>query len=216
MPSVYSGLSEDDMFISKLLAAQNSMVNIQSELTRLIKDYINIKSKDKKRKEKKTNGSLSSASSNISNNNKRKKQNSRSTTPNLPRPPAAKKAKISQNTPKSTPIVQGMLKTRKNNLTMEEGNKLRQSIATLTAPQQMTVLEILRENGEKLEQDDDGNVEMEFREFSQKSINDLKAYVESVSKPKPELSKILPENEADEDSDSSNDSSSSSSDSDSD
>ena len=46
MPSVYTGLSEDDMFISKLLAAQNVMVNIQTELTSLIKDYIVIKKKD--------------------------------------------------------------------------------------------------------------------------------------------------------------------------
>ena len=44
----------------------------------------------------------------------------------------------------------------------------------------MTVLEILKENSEHLEQDDEGNVEMEFREFSQKSIDDLKDYVKSV------------------------------------
>merc|ERR1712018_273921 len=53
MPPTYSGLSEDDRFISKLLTAQNVMVNIQSELTRLIKDYIDIKKKDQKRREKK-------------------------------------------------------------------------------------------------------------------------------------------------------------------
>ena len=53
MPPIYSGLSEDDRFISKLLTAQNVMVNIQSELTRLIQDYIIIKKKDRKIKEKK-------------------------------------------------------------------------------------------------------------------------------------------------------------------
>ena len=31
MPPIYSGLSEDDRFISKLLTAQNVMVNIQTE-----------------------------------------------------------------------------------------------------------------------------------------------------------------------------------------
>merc|ERR1712173_98097 len=68
--------------------------------------------------------------------------------------------------------IQGMLKTRKN--------KLKQQIASLSGEQQMTVLEILKENSEHLEQDDEGNVEMEFREFSQKSIDDLKDYVKSV------------------------------------
>merc|ERR1712079_522946 len=76
--------------------------------------------------------------------------------------------------------IQGMLKTRKNNLTLEDGNKLKQQIASLSGEQQMTVLEILKENSEHLEQDDEGNVEMEFREFSQKSIDDLKDYVKSV------------------------------------
>ena len=49
---IYTGLSEDDRFIGKLLTAQNVMVNIQTELTRLIKDYIQIKKKDQKRREK--------------------------------------------------------------------------------------------------------------------------------------------------------------------
>merc|ERR1711974_158484 len=77
-------------------------------------------------------------------------------------------------------VQQGMLKTRKNNLTLEDGNRLKQQIASLSGEQQMTVLEILKENSEHLEQDDEGNVEMEFREFSQKSIDDLKDYVKSV------------------------------------
>ena len=75
----------------------------------------------------------------------------------------------------------GMFKTRKNNLTMEEGHKLRNMIAGLSGPQQMTVIEILRENKEHLAQDEEGNVEMEFREFNQKSIDDLKSYVLSVT-----------------------------------
>lgn len=175
MPSVYTGLSEDDMFISKLLAAQNVMVNIQTELTSLIKDYIVIKKKDQKRK--------------TSTNSKRKR-------PSFSTPTSvAKKAKKSSGLhhqpqsaipavakPSTTPsVVQGMFKTRKNDLTLEEGNKLKQQIAGLSAPQQMTVLEILRENKEPLDQDEEGNVEMEFREFSQKSIDDLKAYVNSVT-----------------------------------
>ena len=41
--------------------------------------------------------------------------------------------------------------------------------------------EILRENKEHLAQDEEGNVEMEFREFNQKSIDDLKSYVLSVT-----------------------------------
>merc|ERR1719369_1088694 len=81
----------------------------------------------------------------------------------------------------STPVAQGMFKTRKNNLTMEEGHKLRNMIAGLSGPQQMTVIEILRENKEHLAQDEEGNVEMEFREFNQKSIDDLKSYVLSVT-----------------------------------
>ena len=52
IPPIYTGLSEDDRFIGKLLTAQNVMVNIQTELTRLIKDYIQIKKKDQKRREK--------------------------------------------------------------------------------------------------------------------------------------------------------------------
>merc|ERR1712141_101040 len=64
--------------------------------------------------------------------------------------------------------------------TLDDGNKLKQQIASLSGEQQMTVLEILKENSEHLEQDDEGNVEMEFREFSQKSIDDLKDYVKSV------------------------------------
>merc|ERR1712018_911639 len=76
--------------------------------------------------------------------------------------------------------IQGMLKTRKNNLTLEDGNKVKQEIASLSGEQQMTVLEILKENDEHLEQDEEGNVEMEFREFTQKSIDDLKDYVKSV------------------------------------
>merc|ERR1712029_958877 len=82
-----------------------------------------------------------------------------------------------------TILQQGMLKTRKNNLTLEEGNRLKQQIANLSPAQQMTVLEILRENKEKLDQDEEGNVEMEFRDFTQKSINDLQAYVNSVTNP---------------------------------
>ena len=52
IPSIYAGLSEDDRFIGKLLTAQNTMVNIQTEFTRLIKDYIQIKKKDQRRREK--------------------------------------------------------------------------------------------------------------------------------------------------------------------
>ena len=52
MPAVYAGLSEDDRFMGKLLTAQNVMVNIQTNLTRLIQDYIQIKKKDQKRREK--------------------------------------------------------------------------------------------------------------------------------------------------------------------
>ena len=52
IPSIYAGLSEDDRFIGKLLAAQNTMVNIQTEFTRLIQDYIVIKKKDQKRRGK--------------------------------------------------------------------------------------------------------------------------------------------------------------------
>jgi len=213
IPSIYAGLSEDDRFIGKLLTAQNTMVNIQTEFTRLIKDYIQIKKKDQKRREKNRSTTVvpppavqtgqmkslqqktkppppsHSNSSNVSAASKRKKHS----LPQANRQPAAKKARTStpakQNhqTPiappmmTSTPVTQGMFKTRKNNLTMEEGHKLRNMIAGLSGPQQMTVIEILRENKEHLAQDEEGNVEMEFREFNQKSIDDLKSYVLSVT-----------------------------------
>ena len=124
-------------------------------------------------------------------------------------PPPAKKAKTQHSSknltkpmskpPKptvipqtSTPVmpIQGMLKTRKNNLTLEDGNRLKQEIASLSGEQQMTVLEILKENDEHLEQDEEGNVEMEFREFTQKSIDDLKDYVKSVLGNKSTLGQI--------------------------
>ena len=189
MPPIYTGLSEDDRFISKLLTAQNVMVNIQTELTRLIQDYIDIKKKDQKRREKKKGRNGTAAA--VPMPPKRKKS-----TKNVQTPPVAKKPKHSNGTAAippmapaaPAPLVQGMLKTRKNNLTLEEGNKLKSQIANLSGAQQMTVLEILRENKEHLEQDEEGNVEMEFRDFSQKSINDLKAYVSSVTmggNPKP-------------------------------
>jgi len=216
IPSIYAGLSEDDRFIGKLLTAQNTMVNIQTEFTRLIKDYIQIKKKDQKRREKNRTSTVSGSghqvstmtgqmkslqqqkttkppssgnSSNVSAASKRKKHS----LPQGSKQPSAKKAKT--NTPAkqnhqtpiappmmtSTPVAQGMFKTRKNNLTMEEGHKLRNMIAGLSGPQQMTVIEILRENKEHLAQDEEGNVEMEFREFNQKSIDDLKSYVLSVT-----------------------------------
>jgi hypothetical protein len=216
IPSIYAGLSEDDRFIGKLLTAQNTMVNIQTEFTRLIKDYIQIKKKDQKRREKNRTSTVSGSghqvstmtgqmktlqqqkttkppcsgnSSNVSASSKRKKHS----LPQGSKQPSAKKAKT--NTPAkqnhqtpiappmmtSTPVAQGMFKTRKNNLTMEEGHKLRNMIAGLSGPQQMTVIEILRENKEHLAQDEEGNVEMEFREFNQKSIDDLKSYVLSVT-----------------------------------
>merc|ERR1712004_632095 len=183
MPPIYSGLSEDDRFISKLLTAQNVMVNIQTP---------------------------ASASSFKSQSQKRK------LTSSLPKP-KPKKAKVEkQKQPNQKQILQqGMLKTRKNNLTLEEGNRLKQQIANLSPAQQMTVLEILRENKEKLDQDEEGNVEMEFRDFTQKSINDLQAYVNSVTNPPP--SQNQEKNSDDEEEDESSDSSSSSdSDSDSD
>ena len=189
VPTIYSGLSEDDRFIGKLLAAQNFMMNIQTEVTKLIQDYMKIRQKDRKRKQK-----------------TEAKQLKRKSGPSPVKPPAAKRPKKAANasaTPAAlpkpqqrpsqlsapaytqpqpqTPIVQqGMLKTRKNNLTLEDGNRLKQQIASLAGEQQMTVLAILKENDEHLEQDDEGNVEMEFREFSQKSIDDLKDYVNSV------------------------------------
>merc|ERR1711884_401143 len=186
MPPIYSGLSEDDRFISKLLTAQNVMVNIQTELTGLIQDYIIIKKKDQKRK----------------------------LTSSLPKP-KAKKAKVEKQPKAKTILQQGMLKTRKNNLTLEEGNRLKQQIANLSPAQQMTVLEILRENKEKLDQDEEGNVEMEFRDFTQKSINDLQAYVNSVTNPPPSQNQEK-NSDDDEEDDSSDSSSSSDSDSDSD
>ena len=48
VPTIYSGLSEDDRFIGKLLAAQNFMVNIQNEVTKLVQDYMRIRQKDRK------------------------------------------------------------------------------------------------------------------------------------------------------------------------
>ena len=47
MPAIYGGLSEDDRFIGKLLAAQNFMVNIQGEVTKLVQDYMRIRQKDR-------------------------------------------------------------------------------------------------------------------------------------------------------------------------
>lgn len=75
---------------------------------------------------------------------------------------------------------------------MEEGHKLRNMIAGLSGPQQMTVIEILRENKEHLAQDEEGNVEMEFREFNQKSIDDLKSYVLSVTASSQQQKQPLP------------------------
>lgn len=223
IPPIYSGLSEDDRFISKLLTAQNVMVNIQTELTSLIQDYIIIKKKDQKRKEKKSLVSLpmtttpvapSSGSAVSSASSKFKPQSQKRKLPtSLPKP---KKPKIEKQQAKPV-LQQGMLKTRKNNLTLEEGNRLKQQIANLSPAQQMTVLEILRENKEKLDQDEEGNVEMEFRDFTQKSINDLQAYVNSVTNPSNSSSTATKNPNADsEDSNSDSDDSSSSSDSDSD
>merc|ERR1712045_878459 len=50
VPAIYGGLSEDDRFIGKLLAAQNFMVNIQNEVTKLVQDYMRIRQKDRKRR----------------------------------------------------------------------------------------------------------------------------------------------------------------------
>merc|ERR1712115_14880 len=132
----------------------------------------------------------------------------------LPKP-KAKKAKVEKQPKAKTILQQGMLKTRKNNLILEEGNRLKQQIANLSPAQQMTVLEILRENKEKLDQDEEGNVEMEFRDFTQKSINDLQAYVNSVTNP-PSSQNQEKNSDDDEEDDSSDSSSSSDSDSDSD
>ena len=213
MPPIYSGLSEDDRFISKLLTAQNVMVNIQTELTGLIQDYIIIKKKDQKRKEKKSNNVQTPAAS-ASFKPQVHQSQKRKLTSSLPKP-KAKKAKVEKQPKAKTILQQGMLKTRKNNLTLEEGNRLKQQIANLSPAQQMTVLEILRENKEKLDQDEEGNVEMEFRDFTQKSINDLQAYVNSVTNPPPSQNQEK-NSDDDEEDDSSDSSSSSDSDSDSD
>ena len=213
MPPIYSGLSEDDRFISKLLTAQNVMVNIQTELTGLIQDYIIIKKKDQKRKEKKSNNVQTPAAS-ASFKPQVHQSQKRKLTSSLPKP-KAKKAKVEKQPKAKTILQQGMLKTRKNNLTLEEGNRLKQQIANLSPAQQMTVLEILRENKEKLDQDEEGNVEMEFRDFTQKSINDLQAYVNSVTNP-PSSQNQEKNSDDDEEDDSSDSSSSSDSDSDSD
>jgi len=214
MPPIYSGLSEDDRFISKLLTAQNVMVNIQTELTGLIQDYIIIKKKDQKRKEKKSNNVQTPAASASSFKPQVHQSQKRKLTSSLPKP-KAKKAKVEKQPKAKTILQQGMLKTRKNNLTLEEGNRLKQQIANLSPAQQMTVLEILRENKEKLDQDEEGNVEMEFRDFTQKSINDLQAYVNSVTNPPPSQNQEK-NSDDDEEDDSSDSSSSSDSDSDSD
>lgn len=214
MPPIYSGLSEDDRFISKLLTAQNVMVNIQTELTGLIQDYIIIKKKDQKRKEKKSNNVQTPAAS-ASFKPQVHQSQKRKLTSSLPKP-KAKKAKVEKQPKAKTILQQGMLKTRKNNLTLEEGNRLKQQIANLSPAQQMTVLEILRENKEKLDQDEEGNVEMEFRDFTQKSINDLQAYVNSVTNPPPSSQNQEKNSDDDEEDDSSDSSSSSDSDSDSD
>ena len=76
----------------------------------------------------------------------------------------------------------GVSKTFKNNLTIEEGQKLKEMIATLSGPQQMTVIEILSQNKESLPQDHEGNITMELLKFNQTSIDKLKAYVFSVTR----------------------------------
>merc|ERR1712107_679149 len=70
IPQIYSGLSEDDRFISKLLTAQNVMVNIQTELTKLIGDYIKIKKKDQKHREKTRQNGAGSTNGHGGNNKK--------------------------------------------------------------------------------------------------------------------------------------------------
>merc|ERR1719384_1047905 len=154
-----------------------------------------------------SSGSASSASSKFKPQSQKRKLPT-----SLPKP---KKPKIEKQQAKPV-LQQGMLKTRKNNLTLEEGNRLKQQIANLSPAQQMTVLEILRENKEKLDQDEEGNVEMEFRDFTQKSINDLQAYVNSVTNPPPSSQNQEKNSDNDEEDDSSDSSSSSDSDSDSD
>ena len=66
-------------------------------------------------------------------------------------------------------------------MTIEEGQKLKEMIASLSSSQQMTVIEILCENKESLPQDNEGNITMELLKFNQKSIDNLKAYVFSVT-----------------------------------
>merc|ERR1711963_525041 len=183
VPTIYSGLSEDDRFIGKLLAAQNFMMNIQTEVTKLIQDYMKIRQKDRKRKQKQLKRkSGPSPVKPPAAKRPKKAATSSSSAASAPKPSTQPSAPAYAQPPQPhTPIVQqGMLKTRKNNLTLEDGNRLKQQIASLEGGQQMTVLAILKENNEHLEQDDEGNVEMEFREFSQKSIDDLKDYVNSV------------------------------------
>merc|ERR1719221_575680 len=155
------------------------MVNIQTELTGLIQDYIIIKKKDQKRKEKKSNNVQTPAASASSFKPQVHQSQKRKLTSSLPKP-KAKKAKVEKQPKAKTILQQGMLKTRKNNLTLEEGN-----------------------------------LEMEFRDFTQKSINDLQAYVNSVTNP-PSSQNQEKNSDDDEEDDSSDSSSSSDSDSDSD
>ena len=81
------------------------------------------------------------------------------------------------------PVEKDMLiTTQKNNLTSEEEHiKLQNMITSLTGPQQITVIEILRQNNESLPQDEEGTIEMEFCKFTQKSIDDLKSFILSVT-----------------------------------
>ena len=106
VPAIYGGLSEDDRFIGKLLAAQNFMVNIQNEVTKLVQDYMRIRQKDRKLRIK-----------------NEQKQIKRKTPANFPhhypqqqqqppshyqqQPPPAKKSKMSHpQTPKTSKNVQ--------------------------------------------------------------------------------------------------------------
>lgn len=84
MPAVYAGLSEDDRFMGKLLTAQNVMVNIQTNLTRLIQDYIQIKKKDQKRREKtrqNPGGNSGGGGSNNGQYHQKVRENAMTTTP---------------------------------------------------------------------------------------------------------------------------------------
>ena len=82
MPAVYAGLSEDDRFMGKLLTAQNVMVNIQTNLTRLIQDYIQIKKKDQKRREKtRQNPGSNGGGSNNGQYHQKIRENAMTTTP---------------------------------------------------------------------------------------------------------------------------------------